>query len=233
MNLLPIIREEEIGGKKQKVVSVKELYEKLGLRQDHFKRWCEQNIEFLFENGQEWIFHHDGEKSEKRRGRPTKDYLVTLDVAKELAMLARTEEGKQVRRAFIALEKEYQKIIGGTHLIQAGEETAKFFNNFLDLVAQYSPTAKITVGAQIASKVYGITVPYSYLPQVTVSRWSASEIAKEFGVSAVKVGKIANRLNLKCEPYAERRLSVAKYTNKEVAMWYYNQEAKDLIKALV
>ncbi|NOR70978.1 MAG: hypothetical protein GQ532_14995, partial [Methylomarinum sp.] len=36
------------------------------------------------------------------------DYLLTLDMAKELAMLERSEKGRQVRKYFIAIEKQYR-----------------------------------------------------------------------------------------------------------------------------
>lgn len=38
-------------------------------------------------------------------GRPRKDYLLTLDVAKEVAMIGNTPKGKATRRYFIAAEK--------------------------------------------------------------------------------------------------------------------------------
>ncbi|MCM1194097.1 MAG: phage antirepressor KilAC domain-containing protein [Acetatifactor muris] len=41
-------------------------------------------------------------------GRPTKDHIIKLDAAKEMAMLERNEKGKQVRRYFIQVEKRYK-----------------------------------------------------------------------------------------------------------------------------
>ncbi len=38
-------------------------------------------------------------------GRPTKDYYLTLDMAKELSMVERTPKGKEARQYFIACEK--------------------------------------------------------------------------------------------------------------------------------
>nr|WP_269208159.1 antA/AntB antirepressor family protein [Sphingopyxis sp. MC1] len=41
----------------------------------------------------------------KTGGRPRKDYLLSLDVAKEIAMIGNTPKGKATRRYFIAAEK--------------------------------------------------------------------------------------------------------------------------------
>ena len=41
-------------------------------------------------------------------GRPTTEYIIKLDIAKEMAMLERNEKGKQVRRYFIQVEKKYK-----------------------------------------------------------------------------------------------------------------------------
>lgn len=44
---------------------------------------------------------------ESTGGRPSIDHVLKLDMAKEIAMLQRTEKGKQVRQYFIQVEKEY------------------------------------------------------------------------------------------------------------------------------
>ena len=45
----------------------------------------------------------------KTSGRPEKDYIVTMDMAKELAMLENNPKGKETRKYFINCEKELQK----------------------------------------------------------------------------------------------------------------------------
>lgn len=42
-------------------------------------------------------------------GGQSKEYIIKLDTAKEMAMLERNEKGKQVRRYFIAIEKKYKE----------------------------------------------------------------------------------------------------------------------------
>lgn len=42
-------------------------------------------------------------------GRPSNEYIIKLDTAKEMAMLERNEKGKRVRRYFIQIEKKYQQ----------------------------------------------------------------------------------------------------------------------------
>ena len=45
----------------------------------------------------------------KTSGRPEKEYIVTMDMAKELAMLENNPKGKETRKYFINCEKELQK----------------------------------------------------------------------------------------------------------------------------
>lgn len=42
-------------------------------------------------------------------GRPSVDHIIKLDIAKEMAMLERNEQGKRVRRYFIDVEKRYKE----------------------------------------------------------------------------------------------------------------------------
>lgn len=45
--------------------------------------------------------------SKPQGGRPSTDHIIKLDMAKELAMIQRSEKGKQARQYFIEVEKEY------------------------------------------------------------------------------------------------------------------------------
>lgn len=56
------------------------------------------------QNGRTNTFSQTGEKV--KMGRPTVDYHITLDMAKELAMIENNEQGRKVRRYFIECEKQ-------------------------------------------------------------------------------------------------------------------------------
>ncbi|MBS1740710.1 MAG: antA/AntB antirepressor family protein [Bacteroidetes bacterium] len=71
-----------------------------------FYDWIKRRIEkYGFEDGQD--FYSNLSKS---RTKPSTDYLLTLDTAKELAMLEENEIGRDIRRYFIAKEKEARGI---------------------------------------------------------------------------------------------------------------------------
>ena len=65
--------------------------------------------------------------SESTGGRPATDHVVKLNMAKELAMIQRTEKGKQARKYFIKVEEEYnspEKVMARA-LIYANKKMAK------------------------------------------------------------------------------------------------------------
>ena len=74
-----------------------------------FGAWIADRIEqFDFSEGQDFIVLSDSGKN-PHGGRPTKDYHLTLDMAKELSMVERNEKGKQARLYFIECEKIAQQ----------------------------------------------------------------------------------------------------------------------------
>jgi anti-repressor protein len=47
------------------------------------------------------------DRSDGKAGKPLTNHILTLDMAKEIAMLQRSEKGKQIRQYFIQIEKEW------------------------------------------------------------------------------------------------------------------------------
>ena len=70
-----------------------------------YTQWFDRMTEYGFTEGEEF-FPILGKTSEVG-GRPQVDHLMTFSMAKEIAMLQRTERGKEVRRYFIQIEEDW------------------------------------------------------------------------------------------------------------------------------
>lgn len=63
--------------------------------------------------------------------------------------------------------------------------------------------------------------------------YSATDIADMFGVSAQKIGKIANANNMKTSEYGKFYKDKSRYSNKEVDTFRYNEKAIDKFKEIL
>nr|DAW00725.1 MAG TPA: KilAC domain protein [Bacteriophage sp.] len=85
-------------------VSARELHEQLHIG-TKFTTWFERMKEYGFTEGNEF-FPKMGETSESG-GRPSVDYDISVDMAKQICMIQRTPEGKQCRQYLLDLEKAW------------------------------------------------------------------------------------------------------------------------------
>lgn len=100
-NLIPITT-ASIGGDKQQGVNARDLHAFLEVK-TAFKDWIARRIEdFDFKEDSDFCSF----LSESSGGRPSKEYVLTLNMAKELSMVERNEKGKQARQYFIQCEKQ-------------------------------------------------------------------------------------------------------------------------------
>lgn len=99
---MELIKITEQNGKK--AVSARELHSFLESKQN-FADWIKNRIEkYDFVEGQDFEVIHNFMKN-PNGGRPLIEYALTIDTAKELAMLEGNDKGKQARRYFIECEK--------------------------------------------------------------------------------------------------------------------------------
>lgn len=71
------------------------------------------------------------------------------------------------------------------------------------------------------------------LPERTEHYYTAEEAGKILGISANRIGRIANLNHLKNEKYGKWFIDKAKYTNKEIEAFRYNQAGIDCIRKLL
>lgn len=91
-----------LNDKHEPVVSGRQLHEALGVN-SRYTTWFDRMKEYGFTEGQDFLPN----LGESTGGRQATDHIIKLDMAKEIAMIQRTERGKQVRQYFIQVEKDF------------------------------------------------------------------------------------------------------------------------------
>lgn len=93
----------------QQAVSARDLHRFLESKQQ-FTDWIKDRIEkYGFIENQDFEVFHNFMKN-PNGGRPLTEYALTLDTAKEIAMVEGNEKGKQARRYFIEMEKKAKQL---------------------------------------------------------------------------------------------------------------------------
>lgn len=124
--LIPINYDAE-----QPTVSARDLHEKLHI-ETPFKKWIDRMCEYGFEEFKDfWT-----KMSESTGGRPSTEYDLSIDMAKQICMIQRSPEGKQIRQYFIDLEKAWNtpEQIFARALKMADREIEKLKSNNASLI---------------------------------------------------------------------------------------------------
>lgn len=105
LNELPIIQQDD-----KLLVSAILLHKKLQVS-TKYSTWFQRRIEeYEFEIHADYFPNLGSKKA--GRGNFSVDNLLTMDMAKELAMVEKTIVGRQIRQYFIEIEKRYRDWIG-------------------------------------------------------------------------------------------------------------------------
>lgn len=146
-NLIPVI-DGEIGGEVQPCVDARTLH--LWLKSgDRFADWIKKRIKTygFIENEDYVCFSVKAEKP--YGGRTSREYHLTLDVAKELSMVENNLQGRMARRYFINCEKVLRKTVFG--LMDQFNKASIEFDKFSEIASQAGRTLSL-VGKQYKPK---------------------------------------------------------------------------------
>ncbi|MCC0679533.1 antA/AntB antirepressor family protein [Clostridioides sp. ES-S-0005-03] len=101
----------------EKIVFARELHNNLEVKRQ-FIDWIEDRIkQYGFKENEDYSVFHKNVKN-SNGGRPSKEYVLKLDVAKELAMVQNNHKGREIRRYFIRLEKLLNRTLSNSQLSQ-------------------------------------------------------------------------------------------------------------------
>nr|DAL93002.1 MAG TPA: AntA/AntB antirepressor [Caudoviricetes sp.] len=87
----------------EKVVLGRELHERLKIK-TAYKDWFPRMCEYGFVDGKDYGSFLSN-RSDGLAGKPRTDHIITLDMAKHIAIIQRTPEGMEIRQKLIDLEK--------------------------------------------------------------------------------------------------------------------------------
>ncbi len=171
------------------VVSARELHEFLE-SQTRFDKWIARMLEYGLQENQDYVL-----VAQKRPTNNPKnpiaifnDYALTLDAAKEIAMIQRSKKGKEARMYFISVEKKYQ---------QAQTTQTKIVPlNYKE--ALQSLIIAETEKELLEAKVHQLEPKAQYTDEVlnSHSNWTTTTIAKELGITAQRLNEELHRLGV-------------------------------------
>lgn len=231
--------------------TAKALYEFLKLNPAVYARWCKTNIlenSFAEKNIDYEVFNINVENP--KGGRPTTDYKLTASFAKKLAMSCQNERGEQAREYFIKVEEKLKQSVAKKETSLTDEKQQKLelqkmraeamklnaqtraFNSLMKSLdnKKLSPIAMQVFGLKGLEGIFGVDVG-NYLPEVEKT-YSAKEVGEMLGISANKVGRIANANGLKTPEYGRYVADKSKNSDKEVETFRYNETGVKVLQEL-
>lgn len=93
----------------KQLVSARELHEGLEIKTP-FHKWIPRMIEYGFEENKDFVVEDIFVRNSNGGKQTQKDYVITLDMAKEISMIQRSELGKRFRQYFIECEKKLREV---------------------------------------------------------------------------------------------------------------------------
>jgi phage anti-repressor protein len=153
--------QKNFNGEKKRFVNARELYQWLGVGRD-FSNWIKdrikkydfvENLDFFIafaKFGDGLSMQPKGKVIDAKTGKILpKEYVISIDMAKELAMLENNERGKKVRKYFIRVEGEFKKVMRvatidpkiinqlASKFSETREETKDYRKDFTDCIKKF------------------------------------------------------------------------------------------------
>ena len=156
-------------------VSARDLHEQLNIA-TRFNDWFSRMCEYGFTEGID--FYSKMSKTSEIGGRPATDYDISIDMAKEICMIQRTPEGKEIRVYLINLEK-------------AWNTPEQVMARALKLADETIRSLSVEVKA-LSNKIEEMQPKVSYLDKILESKDTVlvTQIAKDYGMSAKGFNKM-------------------------------------------
>lgn len=205
----------------QQLVSARDLYKGLELK-GRFSRWVDNNFNFFTKNED---FYRCTASTVVGNGakRELEDYVLTIPMAKQLAMMARTEKSKLYREYFLDLERKWN-------------DPQNVVQRAMDILHSENLQLKLE-NKSLNRQLEESNKKASYLDVIlgTTDAMVTTQIAMDYGYTAVKFNKLLHALGIQHKVNGQWILYKAymgkKYTTTKLHT-YTDKHGKDHAKPL-
>lgn len=189
----------------------------------------------------------EGETYTKSAGRKNGSDIdiITMSIKQALRVAAR--ESKAVRRSLVdKLEDmqtiqiptqsnsglpEYRRAKAQQLQAQALEKNIASARELMHMLPKLGAAANQVIVATLVNPLLGHEVVP--LPLLEQHYYMAGEVGEELGVTANKIGRLANKHGLKTEEYGEFFLDKSKHSDKQVEAFRYNANGVEALRHLI
>ena len=200
----------------EQLVSGRDLHEFLEVG-TKYTQWFDEMTKYGFVENVDYSTLN--ELSEKREGsrlvkRTIINHAMTLDMAKEISMIQRSEKGKQARQYFIQVEKEYkeiQKKLPNTReaiqqlLLQGVEEVNQRVDDMEKRITNVEENAKLDTGdynvitTRVKKRVYEVARAYGWAN----NKEAISALFKDMNSGIKRIAHVEARTQLQVKHYEQ------------------------------
>lgn len=196
-----------VGRDKLQTVNARELHAFLEVGKV-FAAWIQERIQqYGFLENQDFVIgfpNLENQKTGRGGDRRSKDYHLTLDMAKELAMVERNDKGRQARRYFIDCERRAKAAhspMDPVQLLNDPDILRALLSHYLNTAA--TTPQPVMPAAANPPRLHGVRhyvrltpADWQYITDMVMSgRESGAQLAREYGVASSTV----------CRQVAKRR----------------------------
>lgn len=200
------------------IVNGRELHEVLKV-ETPYRIWFPRMCEYGFTENVDFVTLEQN-CTKPQGGRPEVNHAIKLDMAKEIAMIQRNENGKKVRQYFIQIEKDFnspEKIMARALKIAEGRLSVLQIENTQQkqLIGELKPKA-------------------DYLDQILQSKAlvTTTAIAKDYGMSAKVLNKKLHELKIQFKQghqwFLYSNYHNCGYTHSETVEYTHKDGTKDV-----
>ncbi|NIF57550.1 Rha family transcriptional regulator [Enterobacter sp. Ap-916] len=213
-------------------MSSREIATLTGKQHKHVLEDCRKMFESL--NLQSADFSAD---YQDERGRTYQEYWLDQDLTMTLMMgysiPLRHKVAKRWRQLEAGEALPSKSASGLVEFRQARtlKMTVEAVTNLFDLMPNLAAEARQCAAANIINPIVGFNaIP---LPVIEQHYYTAGDIADQLGCTANKIGRLANKHNLKTEQYGKFFLDKSKHSDKQVEAFRYNANGLEALRHLV